>query len=158
MTGEQPDILPKLAENEEAVGALYRVYAKRFPDHGNLWSSLADEEDEHAGWIRVLCSTARAGGLSIDRGRFRGEAIQTYLNYLSSELARVKQGETTLLNALSVTLYIEESLIESRFFEVFEADAPQLKQLLRNLESATKAHAARTREALRNFKRARPSG
>lgn len=79
MTGEQPDILNRLAENEEAVGTLYREFAERLPDYDSFWSGLACEEEEHACWIRALCSTASETGLLIDQGRSNEAALQTYL-------------------------------------------------------------------------------
>lgn len=155
---EQPDILNRLAENEETIGILYQQYAKRFPDYDGFWSGLACEEKEHVGWIRALCSTASESGLFIDRGRFNEEAVQTYVNYLGRELAKVKQGETTLLNALAATLYIEESLIERKYFDVFETDAPALKHVLLRLAAATRAHVGKARETLDNYRRTASSG
>lgn len=157
MTGEQPDILNRLAENEEAVGTLYREFAKRFTDFDSFWSGLAWEEEEHACWIRALCSTASETGLLIDQGRFNEAALQTYCNYLGRELEKARQGDTTLLNALATTLYIEESMIEKKYFEVFESDDPQLKHVLLRLAGATKAHVKRARQTLDDYRRTAPS-
>jgi len=150
---EQPNILHRLAENEEAIGVLYQEYAKRFPDYESFWVGLASEEKEHASWIRRLYSTAAESALFFNQKRFNKEAIQTYLNYLQRELVKVKQGETTLINALSVTLYIEESLIERKYFDVFETDSVELKHVLLNLAASTRIHLDRAREALSNYKR-----
>lgn len=157
MTGEHPDILSRLAENEEAIGVLYQEYAKRYPDYSSFWSGLAHEEEEHACWIRALCSIASETGLVIKQGRFNEAALQTYCNYLGRELANVKQGDTTLLNALAATLYIEESMIERKYFDVFEADAPELKRVLLRLAEATEVHVDRARETLENYRRAASS-
>jgi len=158
VTKEQPDLLNRLAQNEEAIGTLYREYAERFPDYHGFWSGLASEEGEHACWIRDLCSTASETGLLIKQGRFNEEAVKTYLNYLGRELDKVRQGETTVLNALAATLYIEESMIEKKYFDVFESDAPQLKHVLLRLEEATRVHVDRARETLDNHRRTVPSG
>lgn len=157
MGEEQPNILPRLADNEEAISVLYREYASRFPEYDSLWHGLADDEEEHATWIRRLCSTGPQGRLFVDRTRFNEQAIQTYLDYLRRELAKVKQGDTTLLNALAVTLYIEESLLERKYFDVFESDAPELKQVLLNLAAATRTHVEKARKALDSYKQLSPS-
>ncbi len=157
MTKVQPDLLNRLAENEEAIGVLYREYAERFPDYHGFWSGLARDESEHASWIRTLCSTAPEAGLYIKQGRFNEEAVKTYLNYLGRELEKVRQGDTTVLNALAATLYIEESMIEKKYFDVFESDAPQLKHVLLSLEEATRAHVDRARQTLDDYRRAASS-
>ena len=69
------------------------------------------------------------------------------------ELAKVKQGETPLLNALQLTLYIEENLIEMKYFDVFETGAPALKHVLVNLAASTRTHVGKARETLGNYKR-----
>ncbi|MBE0430857.1 MAG: DUF2202 domain-containing protein [Dehalococcoidia bacterium] len=153
MVKEQPNMLLRLAENEEAIAALYQEYAGRFPEYDSFWRGLAHDEEEHAGWIRVLGSTDAPDEVFVDRTRFNEQAIQTYLDYLRRELAKVQQGETTLLNALAVTLYIEESLIERKYFEVFDTDAPRLKQVLQNLAAATRTHVEKARETLDSYKR-----
>jgi rubrerythrin len=152
MVKKRPDLLRSLAENEEAIGVLYREYASRFPDYDSFWLGLSADEKEHAGWIRMLSSTIDQGGLFVNQSRFSEQAILSYLDYLQRELAKVRQGDTTLLNALAITLYIEESLIEKKYFEVFESDAPRLKQVLENLAAATRNHIERARQALDSYK------
>jgi rubrerythrin len=53
-----------------------------------------------------------------------------------------------------VAVYIEESIIEQRYFEVFAADAPELKRILADLANATKGHLEKVRE---EFGKQRPS-
>lgn len=153
MIKEQPNMLMRLAENEEAIAALYQEYASRFPEYDSFWHDLADDEKEHAGWITVLGTTDAQGAVFVDRTRFNEQAIETYLEYLRRELAKIRQGETTLLNALAVTLYIEESLIERKYFDVFDSDAPRLKQVLQNLAAATRTHIEKARQTLDSYKR-----
>lgn len=149
----QITLLASLAENEEAIEVLYRGYASRFPEYDSFWHGLADEEKEHAGWIRALCASMHDGELLIRPGRFNGRAILTYLEYLRREVAKVRQGEITLLNALVVTLYIEESLLERRYFEVFETDAPQLRRVLQNLAASTRTHVDKARRVLDSYRK-----
>ena len=45
------------------------------------------------------------------------------------------------VNALSIANAIEQSLLESKFFEVFETDSAELKRLLLKLRDETREHA-----------------
>ena len=85
MINEQPSILHRLAENEEAIGILYQEYAKRFPDYESFWVGLASEEKEHASWIRRLYSTAAESALFFNPKRFNKEAaVFSPILYLKS--------------------------------------------------------------------------
>ena len=46
--------LELLALHEEAIGALYGAYARRFPLAREFWEKLEKEEIGHAAWIREL--------------------------------------------------------------------------------------------------------
>ena len=80
--------------------------------------------------------------------RFKIEAINTSLEYIQKEIDRVNISPIPILEALSIAFYIEQSLIESKLFEVFETDSVELKQLLLNLNNETVNHRTKVREAL----------
>jgi len=147
-------IIDRLATNEESIARLYRGYADAFPILREFWSSLAGEEIGHASCIRSLGRQIGTPSLFMDENRFNASAIQTFAGYLDRELSRLKEGEIPLIEALSITLYIEESLIESRFFELFRADSAELQYTLAKLRDETLAHRNRAKETLEKHKQA----
>ena len=149
-------IIDKLATNEESIAELYKGYADAFPDLREFWSSLANEEVGHASCIRSLGRQIGTPSLFMDEDRFNATAIQTFTDYLDRELSRLSPEEISLIEALSITLYIEESLIESRFFEVFKADSAELQHTLAKLRDETLAHRNRAKETLEQYKHLRP--
>ena len=52
----------------------------------------------------------------------------------------VQEKGVTLDQALTTALRLEESLIEKRFFEVFDSDSPELKEVFQDLSRETEAH------------------
>src|SRR5512136_1316079 len=140
------EVLDAMAKNEEAVSRLYQAYSDRFPAQKALWDSLATDESSHAAWIRGLQTKMRGGSLSVNRDRFKLQPVRGFTAYLERELASAREPGMSPINALSVALYIEESIIEQRFFEVFVADAPELKRVLADLANSTKAHLEKVRE------------
>jgi rubrerythrin len=140
------EVLDAMAKNEEAVSRLYQAYADRFPDQKAFWSGLVAEETSHAGWIRGLQTKMREGSLAVNRDRFKIQPVRGFSAYLERELVSAREPGMSPINALSVALYIEESLIEQRYFEVFAADAPELKRILADLAAATKTHLEKVRE------------
>jgi hypothetical protein len=88
----------------------------------------------------------------MDRDRFNAIAIQTFADYLNRELSRLNEEEIPLVEALSITLYIEESLIERKFFEASKADSAELQHTLARLHDETLAHRHRATETLEKYK------
>lgn len=137
-----------MATNEELIGRLYRQYAAKFPTYSDFWNNLAKEEDAHASWLINLQQQADAGLLSIDDKRFNESAIKRFSEYLQIELDRSQKEQFSQVAALSMALYIEEALIERKYFEVLGADCPDLKKTLDSLEVETELHLRKVKEEL----------
>ncbi|MDD5509647.1 MAG: hypothetical protein PHI12_02365 [Dehalococcoidales bacterium] len=141
-------IVELLMDNEIGIGKLYRAYAKHFPDHRTFWTALAGEEVEHASWLGKLSLKIEEGSVLIDERRFNTSAIKTFSDYLERELDKVNKSGISLIGALSTALYIEQSIIEQKYFEVFEGDTVEFKKVLLDLADATKTHLGKVKEAL----------
>jgi hypothetical protein len=152
---ERKKVLDLLVEHEEAIGLLYRAYARRFPERAAFWTKLAAEETEHARWIRTLEAKVEAGGVSFDRGRFSVEAIESSLEYVRREAERAEEEELPAVSALSIASDLEHGLIEKRFFEVFEGDSGELRTVLRDLAAGTFQHRDAIQEAWEKARAAR---
>jgi len=143
------EVLDKLAQHEELIGKLYEAYANVFPELKDLWNLLSKDEHQHATWIKELNLQASSDSrLFINNHRFKIEAINTSLEYIHKEIDRVNISPIPTIEALSITFYIEQSLIESRLFEVFETDSVELKHLLLKLNNETVNHRTKVREVL----------
>ena len=139
----QLKVIKLLAEHEKVIGQLYKEYARKFPEQKNFWSKIAREEIEHASWIFKLRSKIEEGSLYFKEGRFKMEAIKTSLGYLKSQITEVQNNKISAKNALSVARDIENGLIEKKFFEVFEPDCREIKQVFLDLATATRDHSNR---------------
>ena len=139
----QLEVIKLLAEHEKVIGQLYKEYARKFPEQKNFWSKIAREEIEHASWIFKLRSKIEEGSLYFKEGRFKMEAIKTSLGYLKSQITEAQNNKISAKNALSVARDIENGLIEKKFFEVFEPDCREIKQVFLDLATATRDHSNR---------------
>ena len=135
-----------LAANEQSIGQLYHDYSDMFPEYSDFWEKLAKEEYNHASWLNEVSRKVVEGSLHIDERRFTKEAVESYRKYLEGEFEKARQSGISLLQALSIALGIEESLIESKYFEVLEADSNELRRVLSDLDSATRDHVKRVRK------------
>ena len=146
MREQKIDTLNYLASNEELIGRLYITYANRFPEQHQFWQDLADEENKHASWIRQLQSKAEEGRLYIKTDRFNVVTIINQMKHIDDEIKRASKPETSLINALSFALNLEHSLLEQKYFDVFDTDSAELKKLLSGLAEDTKRHATKVKE------------
>jgi rubrerythrin len=146
-------ILDRLVSNEESIAKLYGKYGAAFPLLREFWSSLASEEIDHASSIRSLGRQIGTLQVFMDQSRFNAIAIQTFADYVDRELSRLNEQAIPLIEALSITFYIEQSLIESKFFDVFKTDSPELQVTLAKLHDETLAHRNRAKETLEKYKR-----
>jgi hypothetical protein len=145
--------LKSLSELEESVGRLYEIYAEVFPEYSQFWSELVSEEMQHANWLRQVQSKAIQGNVKFSETRFNANAIQTFLNYLRDEAEKARLKQRSLLNAFSIALQLEESLMERKYFSVVDGDSIELRQVLTDLAAGTQAHITRVRHALEKYKR-----
>ena len=137
---EVKDNLELMAKNEEAVGKLYKAYAKNFPEDRIFWIQIAMDEDKHAYLIRSFAGLAEKSPTTVDHERFTKEAILAFTKFLDEEIARLQKEQITPMTALSVAFHIEKSLIESQCFEVFQTESIEMKKMLKTLKDETQRH------------------
>ncbi len=148
-----PTIVERLASNEESIARLYRGYAEAFPVLLDFWTSLAVAEVNHASWLRDLGAKTLTSKIFVDESRFNTYALQTFTNYLDREITRLTGGKTPLTEALSITFFVEQSLIESKYFEVFRADSAEVKRVFNRLRDETTAHGKQAKAELEKYRK-----
>ncbi len=137
------DTLLLLANHEEEIAGLYKIYAEIMPPYKNFWLRLADDEIANAAWIRDFAKGIKKGTLSINKKSVTPEAFQNYHVYLqgSAGAARSKSFET--IHAFTTSLYIEKfqlSLIESEFSKVLGVDSEDFDKVVSYLRNSTIQH------------------
>jgi hypothetical protein len=148
----QVRIIGLLADHEMAVSKLYRIYSERFPNYEDFWSELSADETSHAKCIRELTSKIEQGLVYFNEERFQPAAIERSLQYIEQMQEKALQPDFSLINALSIASFIEDALIESEFFKVFEGDSAELQEVLHILASATSQHREKVHKALAEMK------
>ena len=135
-----PEVLAKLKIHEQALGRLYKAYARRFPAQAEFWSRLAREEDEHAGWIDTLQAEFRDDPSSLVTNRFPVAAVEHSIAFIDKLITKADAPDLTSLNAVAAALNLEQALLENKYFEVFETDKVEAKRLLALLRDEAHAH------------------
>ena len=129
-----------IAANETTLAVLYEVYAGLFTEMTEFWQHLSADEREHALWVHRLEDNLRTGAFPLRVQLIDAPAFREFHAYLEQRIHEARSMPPSLFSALTVARDIEKTLVERPFFEVFDSDAPQVKQLLRALHDSTERH------------------
>jgi hypothetical protein len=140
------ELLEAMKEHELALARLYGLYAEKYPDYEDFWTSLSLEENQHAAWLDQLWSEIENGSEDIIVERFPIGAVQRSTEYVKKLEDTAYQPDFVLVNALSTALRLEEALMENKFFEVCEGDSAKTKLTLSLLAQSTLEHCLKVRE------------
>jgi rubrerythrin len=146
------DLAEVMAGIEEMISQHYKAYAEKFKENQDFWLRLVAEELDHAQWIRELYSKTKTGPISFDEQRFNKKSLQEFSSRLKNMLNIFVEQSASIKEALKNSLKIESLVLESKFFEVFKTDAPELKKVLEHLAQATREHRERIEQFLGQFK------
>jgi rubrerythrin len=153
MAEERKKIFEALAGHEQAIGDLYRLYAEMFPRLSKFFNGLAGEEDGHASWVRQLAQAADEAVLGIDGKRFNLADLDAALKNVAALREAAKDEDFSVKGALAAAFKLENSLLESRYFEVLKDDAVALGDLLNKLARATQIHRDKIKSMIENVDR-----
>ena len=150
---QAPDkILEAMKEHELALAELYEVYAEKFPEYKDFWATFSREEIQHADCINTLQTIVEESTEDFVVERFKIGAIENSTQYVKNLADTARQSDISLINALSTAVYLEQALIEKNYFDVFESDNAQTKQILSLLARSTQKHYEKLRAAWQEHK------
>ena len=93
---------------------------------------VAEEEVDHAGWIRHLYRRVEEGTASLNKEGFRLEGILDFLKYAEERLKEAQEEKLPFMHALDMALDLESALLERKFYQLFEADSEAMEQAFRS--------------------------
>ncbi|MCX6728146.1 MAG: hypothetical protein NTV39_00025 [Candidatus Saccharibacteria bacterium] len=127
-------------ENEELLNKLYSHYATLFPDDKEFWEDIAADESEHAGWVRSLSTRIDNGEVRLSAGRFGLAAMTSFASYIQEQIDMSNTEEVQQVQALSISMDLENSMLEKGLFASYETDSPELREVMDRLEKSTEIH------------------
>lgn len=143
---DKNSLIDLMATHEATLSQLYSIYAQKLAFYEQLWLGLAAEETEHARWLHALNEKVDQGTASFNQHLFKLPAIKTSLAFLEKKVLEARTETMTAIQALSVSLDMEKSMLESGYFKVFSGDSLELVQIFAKLEEATQEHAHKIKD------------
>lgn len=138
--GDASKLIQDIIRHEINLAKMYEQFAKSHPNHQQFWSQLAREEAMHAKWIKSLAQYYKNGQNSSSGFKLNHQALKTAISHLEKQTEASKNGQLSLLTAVSIALDIEKSMIENKFFEIFDLADGKRERLRAGLEKETSKH------------------
>jgi hypothetical protein len=146
MTTDPRAVVLALAEHEEAMSALYSAYATEFPEVAGLWASLARDEHGHGALLRSLAEKSDDLTAFVENRAYDLAAVEADTARLRQLAQLTPVAGFPLQEAFHVALQLEDTLIESQIFVVYEGDPPEVIAAVGTLREQTEKHQRRLSE------------
>ena len=134
------ELVQEIRRHELILAKMYKQFSKSHPNQKQFWSKLAHEESMHAKWIKSLGQHYRNGNIGLTDVKISPQAIKTSISHLERQTEASKNGNLTLLNAVSIALDIEKSMIDNKIFEIFDLTDAKNVKIRAGLEKETVKH------------------
>ena len=149
----EPDVLEMLIGHELAIKQLYEVFAAKFKNRQEFWQSLARDEQGHADKLASLRSESTMNNWLLHESRLRPNAIKSSIGYVERQVARAREGNFSLLQALSIARDLESALLENHFSKLSDSTSEKIRSILTDLAADTERHRKVVVEAIDTEKR-----
>lgn len=114
------------------------------------------EEQQHARWVESLQARIEEDPAGLIADRFPVPTIEHSLAYVNRLAENADSSSLKRINALSVALDLERSLLEHKYFEVLAGDSPQVRRTLQLLERSTRTHFQKVQRLWESFAQMSP--
>jgi hypothetical protein len=144
-------VVEALAQHEEAMSALYAVYAECYPEVGDLWKTMSQEEFAHGKQLRSLIERSVDLQRFVDARRYQLDEIRADTLRLRALAELSTTAGFPLQEAFRTAVRLENSLIESEALAVQEGDSDDVAAVLATLEHQTQRHQRHLTESFSKF-------
>ncbi len=129
-----------LADHEESLVELYRVFAELIPSAKKFWGRMASEKESHRTMIQNIWEQFQNGKWRFHRPAFATAAIVDSCHHVRSKTDLVRRTGVTMREALRYALEIERGKIESEFLQIVALDTSETMEIMESMRGFTRAH------------------
>lgn len=130
-----------LIENEKDIARLYRMYARKMKEYGNFWRGIILEEDGHVKMLSDIKKSLGKGEKAFYSNNYSIDIILYISKFVKREIQKSQKGKINPKDAFECALRIEQSIIESRCFDIFVPTKKEIREVLRKINREAKNHA-----------------
>lgn len=143
----QKTIIELLGQLELEMANLYKLFADKFPRYRYMWIAMSQKEIDHADKLKKLYSLAKENRVVFDEKLTKTYTVKKVLDVIKDVHAKSEANKLTLMNALSHSRDLEESIIEKAFYNYFVGRDPDAKILIDGIKNETHEHQSELKSA-----------
>jgi hypothetical protein len=140
------NIFNALIKNEELLSKLYGLNSNLFPVDSEFWIDISKDEMVHASWLSELSTFLEQGNIVLGDERFDLDSINKFGSDVTDQINIANKGTITAIKALTTSMDLENSMLESDIFKVYDTDDDELKVILNRLHRSTEVHYSEIKE------------
>jgi hypothetical protein len=133
-------VLAVFEENERNVVTLYRIYRRRFPEYFSTWKKLCNEEKKHVQILHDLRKKYPNDGEYFTVSPYAWKMIDHVVNFVSNQFEDQWLKKITAKDALEVALRIERSMVEKKYFSLYNPEIVEVRRAFRRLNRDVERH------------------
>ena len=138
---EIKDALMMMVEVERTMGKLYQYCADCFPEDKQFWLGIVEQETQHTKSILKMGKIIAKKRDQFEMNRpFNSTAMKTVISGIKMNMERVKSGAIPKSRMLAIAYDLEQSILESKYAEIFKTADVEYQNLLRKILDDTGAH------------------
>ncbi len=135
------DALKVMKEFELTVAEFYRTCHSLWPEDEALWKNLEQAEIRHAETADKMISILSERPNFFEPNRlFNPTAIRTSISGIRGDIERLKKREIPKDKILFIARDLEQSAIESKYFEIVKGGDVEFQDMMEELRIDTMAH------------------
>jgi hypothetical protein len=134
-------IIDLLIENEKDIAKLYRIYSKIFLEFEGFWQNIVQEEDRHVQMLTDIKKALKKDEEAFYDNNYSLDIINYIARFMEKELQKAKDKKINPRGSFECALRIEQSIIESRCFDIFVPTKREFLGILKKINQEAKNHA-----------------
>lgn len=143
----QEKILELFVQLELAMSGLYKLFAVKFPKYEKLWTTLSQQELDHAERVKKLWFLAQKNKVVFNEKLTKTYTVKKILDSVKDVYTKTEANQMSLMNALSVSRDFEQSLVLKEFYGFFTGKDPETKVLIHRIKGEMLGHQAMLKNA-----------
>jgi hypothetical protein len=141
LNSEEKELVELFVQQEFLISVLYKLFARRYPEHRVFWTKIAKEELQHATLIKRIVESDSLNKIKFSQGELRKNLLASSMNFIEGTINEFKKNENIpIIKAARVALELEKGLWEKKVFQCFEADSEEVRKMMGALNSEQELH------------------
>jgi len=140
-----------LIDTEEDIARLYEAYARKMPEHEELWFGLVLEEADHSNMVHSLVRKLDTESVSFTSAPEVVNKLKEFRDFLVGEKEKVKNENISFTDALRVAVDIENSIMKNGIYHLFTNPSGDVLEIMGKLHHGNTSHVRFLRRELEKY-------